>query len=636
MNNDVEKCKNCGWTGKTNTLLKHLRWRIECKASYDMTKLYKKQKNLHRLKRQARDNGRYAINREKYHQRYLENEEQRRAYQREYDQCHKERKQEYSKLKAHYKKYSDGRMEKIFRLQDLKHLRDHMNGWCNKHWAGVDEDHKYKWEEINKSCQCCKEKMFKFKSKIPISNKPYEINALHCLACCKVTCNICGKDIEKDGQDYQYFKHFYIDGISRDLKDKAKMCPFKTFIYIKDKEFYPCNICQSKEIQEERSRYVQIVGVKYRNYYDSEEDEVKSIVSNPGKEILKCPYNTDDVNSTLCLKGAVLNLGKKVVQHWGTGEKWHNVVSSDYGQYNSHHKNKYEYMCQLKEHIELHDSKRIETHVIELELKEPYNNMNDLNIIDLLIRLKIENLQQVYQVRKIVPAKDCLGFDYDRWLAYCNLEEVELPIPKWNKMENNLAVTEKMKQMKDGNKLLYMVVLTYEGMINDPGEYFETLAQYPDWVQKIKLHFTWSPRIIMEETDQNVQKSILRGEFIQSKRYPGYFMNLATSDICDCDGCVTDCRDAIRNGFTASPVHSCPLPIKRSVLETNRSSSKLTGELWENMLKFAWKTIHCGEESDSSMSTENEENETENSSNCTSDESDSNEFDNWQPESDSD
>ena len=50
---EVVKCKNCGWSGLINTLLKHLRWNNECKSKYNMETLTSEQKEREKLKRKA-------------------------------------------------------------------------------------------------------------------------------------------------------------------------------------------------------------------------------------------------------------------------------------------------------------------------------------------------------------------------------------------------------------------------------------------------------------------------------------------------------------------------------------------------------------------------------------------------------
>ena len=148
------KCDNCEWNGKANALLKHLRVKHECKSKYDMESFYNQQAQLKKVKKHEYDKINYAKNVEKkktYYQEkkeerkdyqskydkhnkeqkrkykkehykknkegkriyYEENKEDRKNYQKKYDESHKERKKEYNKLKAHYKKYNEYRMENV-------------------------------------------------------------------------------------------------------------------------------------------------------------------------------------------------------------------------------------------------------------------------------------------------------------------------------------------------------------------------------------------------------------------------------------------------------------------------------------------------------------------------------------------
>jgi hypothetical protein len=69
----------------------------------------------------------------------------------------------------------------------------------------------------------------------------YEINGLHCLTCCGVTCNLCGASIK----DFKYYEHFYIKGINSDLKEKANLYPYRTHLESDDEtlRYTPCEIC---------------------------------------------------------------------------------------------------------------------------------------------------------------------------------------------------------------------------------------------------------------------------------------------------------------------------------------------------------------------------------------------------------
>ena len=132
------------------------------------------------------------------------------------------------------------------------------------------------------------------------------------------------------------------------------------------------------------------------------------------------------------------------------------------------------------------------------------------------------------------------------------------------------------------------------------------------------------------EKNKSMQKSLIRAEFIQSKRYPNYLMNLANSWICDCDCCFSLLTCAISESHYV-PVNDCPLPIEMSPLHevTLSSASKL--ELWEDMFKFAWKKVKASNDTDTDLSSTSEssgngKDETESE---TDDDEDS---DNWWPD----
>ena len=132
----------------------------------------------------------------------------------------------------------------------MSHFKTHMNGYCN---YGSGKDHEIMWEEVKVPCIGCGEPLFKFKCKREWPDKAFEVNALHIISCFKVLCRICKQEIERDGPDYLYYKHFYINGISSDLKDIVLMCPYKTFIETEDKNLYPCHICIN--LKEEKGQY---------------------------------------------------------------------------------------------------------------------------------------------------------------------------------------------------------------------------------------------------------------------------------------------------------------------------------------------------------------------------------------------
>ena len=59
-----------------------------------------------------------------------------------------------------------------------------------------------------------------------------------------------------------------------------------------------------------------------------------------------------------------------------------------------------------------------------------------------------------------------------------------------------------MEEMMKGKKILYIIIITYENMLENPVEYFEELPLYPEWVENSKLLFTWSAKKILEEDDK--------------------------------------------------------------------------------------------------------------------------------------
>ena len=81
-------------------------------------------------------------------------------------------------------------------------------------------------------------------------------------------------------------------------------------------------------------------------------------------------------------------------------------------------------MCELKKHMDLHEGHRVETHIVELTMAEPYITPSDQDIIKTLLKVQIENYEQVSKVRAIIPAEKCLGFEthhgwrrQEAWLA---------------------------------------------------------------------------------------------------------------------------------------------------------------------------------------------------------------------------
>ena len=66
------------------------------------------------------------------------------------------------------------------------------------------------------------------------------------------------------------------------------------------------------------------------------------------------------------------------------------------------HSEYFEKMCELQKHLDLHLSKRVETHVIEFALKMPYKTIEDLKMIDAMLQFNIENHPQVSKIKSIV------------------------------------------------------------------------------------------------------------------------------------------------------------------------------------------------------------------------------------------
>ena len=147
-------------------------------------------------------------------------------------------------------------------------------------------------------------------------------------------------------------------------------------------------------------------------------------------------------------------------------------------------------------------------------------------------------------MRAIIPAEKCLGFEthngwrrQEAWLAVSDPKHITAPIKKYPDTDyrENPEINRTMLKIKEERKTVYMVILTREGSLANPVEYFEELPLYPEWVKKSKLLFTWSVKSILMEEDRSINKSLIRAEFVQSKRYPSYLMNLVNSEICDCD-----------------------------------------------------------------------------------------------------
>ena len=110
---------------------------------------------------------------------------------------------------------------------------------------------------------------------------------------------------------------------------------------------------------------------------------------------------------------------------------------------------------------------------------------------------------------------------------------------------------------------------------------------------------------ILLEEDGSRQKSLIKGEFIQSKKYPSYLMNLVHSEICDCDCCIGYNIFGINESHT-TPVNGCSLPINRSPLQVITSPKETKLKLLEAMFKFAWKSVQTNEDTDSTVTSESE------------------------------
>ena len=661
-NDNYVNCKNCKWNGKKTALLKHLRMKSECKSIYNMKELNAEHDEIRKRKKKHYNASHYAKNRvniKRYNQAnkverkaykqnydakhkteiqdymkncYHANREERIQYQRQYDELHKDRKKRYKKLKAHYRKYDNGRMEHIFQKYNISHFKSHIEGWCD--WTSHQSSHDYCWEKVQKLCAFCQENLFMFKS---IGS--YEINGLHCLTCCGVTCNLCGASIK----DFKYYEHFYMKGINSDLKEKANLCPYRTHLESDDEtlRYTPCEICSNDEAKASTNSCIVRVGVKYRYFVNEKTFETTSIMTNGGRDIFTCPYNNEEEQSTICLKEAIQKLCKKVnygkpqfsseikdgIREWNPEYIW--LWEYKY----SRHKTEFNLMCELKRHMDLHTS-RVETHVIELTLVTPYTTQSDLDVIDTLIKINIENLEGVSKIEAIIPANKCLGLQshlmayaerQEPWLAYINPKDITHPVPSntsdikgpdgkllttlWEPpikhRENLVKISQEMTRIIEGKKKLFMIIHTNEGAIENPMEFFEEIPIFPEWVQEVKLLFTWSVKSILEEERKSIQKSLIQADYIQSKKYPSYIMNLPQSNICNCDCCSRKHMGGISSRHTI-PVSDCSLPIKMSPLQDLPLSMKSGEWLWESMFKFAWKILQPSNESDSSETFDSE------------------------------
>ena len=230
--------------------------------------------------------------------------------------------------------------------------------------------------------------MFKLKCSREWGMGPSEINALHCISCTQVMCNLCGKYIE----GYNYYLHFYLPGVNSDLKEKAKLCPFRTLLDKGLDRKFPCEICSNDTIKEESQEFVKRVGIKYRNFLNEKTFEVTSIVTDKGKDILVCPYNDQDVKSTICPLEAVTKLANRV--NTGLSPKSPEYIRLNYKYRKFRHKTTFDHMCELKKHLHLHEDRRVDIHIVELTLAEAYTTPGDLSKIDTLLKMSLETLNK--------------------------------------------------------------------------------------------------------------------------------------------------------------------------------------------------------------------------------------------------
>jgi hypothetical protein len=285
------------------------------------------------------------------------------------------------------------------------------------------------------------------------------------------------------------------------------------------------------------------------------------------------------------------------------------------------HANYFENMCDLQKHMDLHVSQRVETHVIEVTLKIPYKTNEDLKMIDAMLKFNIENHPQVSKIKSIIPSDKCLGFKHhywpynqsqEAWLACCNPTYINEPIhyDPDSKYWKDLEINSEMKKMKESKKLLYMIVLSYEDNCDNIEEYLGMLSLHLDWIEDTKLLYKCSVKSILEEKNRAVQEALITGMFIQSKKYPNYWLNLANSKICGCDCCPRNDIAAINNRRHTSPVNGCPLPINVTPdYKVNRSRNQTEEteiDLWEEMFKYDWNGCVETIDTDSLYSSEGE------------------------------
>ena len=554
----------------------NLEERQEYQRDYDNMNKEQKQKyyiaNLE--ERQEYQNKYYEANMEKrqnYQEKYYRfYRYERKEYQRKYDRKHIGRRKEYRKLKAHYKNHAT-KMYRGFQNHHIRHFRLHRVGRCS--WSIRNNCHGYCWEKVPKISGGCEVGMFKLRCN-DSRERPCEINALQCMKCTQVMCNLCGKCIK----DYEFYEHYYIPGLNSDLKEAAKLCPYRTYLNLDriEKKHFPCKLCTDSEIR------------KFGTAMSSRNKD--------GKEIYECPYDQDDVASTLCITDAITKLAKRIRKSAlkdGTDalRKHYKFRESNF------HRKSFDLLCEFVKHMELHADKRHEYHIVEITLKKSYSEgqTEDLLQIDRELKKSIEALDEVLKIKSIITADKCLGFTgysstrthHEAWLAIVPLEFID-KLEQWDSysFKYDTEVNSIMKTVKDDKDKLYMIIYTHEGSVPNNVDFFESLSMHAPCIKESKLLFTWTIQDILMEEDKQLQKSLVEGDFIQSKIHPNYVMNLTYSELCDCGNCnVKTC--AISESH-AKPVDKCPLPMNNQPIEVKQCNDGI--EYWAEMFLFAWNT----------------------------------------------
>ena len=111
----------------------------------------------------------------------------------------------------------------------------------------------------------------------------------------------------------------------------------------------------------------------------------------------------------MSLTGAVIKLAENINDGIESNHPDYIQLNEEIN-FDFHTRTKFNHACQLKKHMDLHETRQIETHLIELGLKESYKDQKDLQIIEKLLKIKIESHSQVYRIGQIAPAERCLGF----------------------------------------------------------------------------------------------------------------------------------------------------------------------------------------------------------------------------------